>query len=451
MIRLLISIAAVALAVPVALSVAGGDAPEELPIYIVTPAEPVTVEATGELEADATIALSFQAGGMVSALYIEEGAFVEEGQAIAMLENERERVAVANAEVALNIAELQLDDLLEVSDDDIRLAEARIQAARDSYGFTANQITTEDIRQAELQYQQAQSALEAAQEARIFGGGDMNVDFDDDDDIDGGNLEGVQLLEAQIGEASFNAEIARLNLENLRTVNNPNLGAAGATIEQAEAELARVLAGPSEFAVTSAELVVQAQENALRQASVNYERTVLFAPTSGYVTAFDIEPGQRVGRSEPVMRLVDIDPLLIKVEIDEIDLRQLRVGMSADIELDALPGQFFGGELLSIAPTGEERAGVVIYEADVALNEDIRGLRPGMTATATILVEEASDALLVPQQFVGADVDGQFVNRVDNSGTINRVPVSTSSFRGGNVDVTGGIAVGDALIAVEVE
>jgi HlyD family secretion protein len=437
---ILVLAALVAFGVPAVLTVAqqrpGGQAVASEPdIYIV---QPRSVEdranADGDIEPDSTVILSFERSGQITDVYLSAGDYVSEGEIIAQLENERERIDVEQARVTLQMAELDLEDILLVDDDEIRRAEARVQAAKDTYGFTANQVTEQDIRAAEMRFNDAQRTIDAAYEAKIVGGGTM---FE----------EGVTLLEAQIGEATFNAEVARLELEYLRTVNQPQLGAAAERIAEAEANLLAVLAGPTDFEIESAELAVQSRENDLAEAELAYERTLLRAPREGILTDVSIEEGQRIVVGNEVMKLVDTNPLHVLAEVDEIDYRQIAIGMEAVVTLDALPGVRLPGVVTRIAPEGVEVAGVVVYETEIELQVNDPRIRPGMSATAFFGVnQEAAEVLVVPKRFFLED--GRTVQVVQSDGTLEAVQVQTGAETPGGIEVTSGLSAGDALVVI---
>ncbi len=434
----LILAALLAFGVPTVLTVTqqqpgGQPVATEPDIYIVAPRSVEDrANADGEIEPDSTVALSFERSGQVTDLYLTEGDYVAEDEIIAQLENERERIDVEQARVSLQMAQLDLEDILLVDDDEIRRAEARVQAAKDTYGFTANQVTEQDLMVAEMRYNDAVRTIDAAREARIVGGGTM---------LD----EGVTLLEAEIGAATFNAEVARLELEFLREVNRPQLGAAAERIAEAEAALLATLAGPTDFEIQSAELAVQSRQNDLDEAELAFERTLLRAPRDGILTDIAIEAGERITVGNEVMKLVDIEPLHVLAEVDEIDYRQIAIGMEAAVTLDALPGIRFPGVVTRIAPEGVEVAGVVVYETEIELQVNDPRIRPGMSATAYFGVDqETADVLVVPERFFGDD--GQTVQVVQSDGTVESVTVETGANTPGGVEVLSGLNAGDAVV-----
>ena len=150
------------------------------------------------------------------------------------------------AQLTLQIAQLQKDKLLAGPDESqIAIAQANVNSARGAVSSIQNAVSPDDLHAAELDYDQAQQALESAQHDRAFSGGTQ---------------EEVDLLDARVGEASFNAEIARLNLESLQNGNPAQLNAAYARVTQAQAELDRLRAGASDDDISRADAAIaQAQ------------------------------------------------------------------------------------------------------------------------------------------------------------------------------------------------
>ena len=261
-----------------------------------------------------------------------------------------------------------------MDDDAVRIAEANVASARSAYSAVADAVSPEDINAAELQYQQALDALDGAQQARSVANPGVLGD------------EGIALLDAQVGEASFNAEIARLRLEDLHTANQGNLGAASASIHQAQAVLDQVKAGADSFSVEQVQNAINQATVALDQAELNYNRTLLTAPFDGVIISVNVEIGQRIAAGTPVTQLANISPLTLHAEINEADLPQISEGMDAQVHLDALPDESFEGVVTTIAPKSRDSGGITVYDIDIQLNTDDPRLRPGMSADADLIV-----------------------------------------------------------------
>ena len=127
-----------------------------------------------------------------------------------------------------------------------------------------------------------------------------------------------------------------------------------------------------------------------------YKPAPLIAPLDGVVIARKVEPGQTVTAADAV--LVMSDKLILKAQVDETDVGQIRLGQKAAIALDAYPREPFDGKVEHIAFEAETVNNVTIYEVDVLPLTVPPFMRSGMTANITFLVEEKKDALTVPTE-----------------------------------------------------
>jgi len=430
-----------ALAAPLAVVMLGAESNETLSadisdvrVYTVTSGTVrESATAIGRLEADDVVDVSFLTGGQIDAVYVDEGDYVEAGEPLAVLANTPERVAVEQAALALETAEIQLEDTLTIDDDEIRIAEANVENARNGVGAAANAVRPEDIRAAELAYENALNAVDAADAAARAGG---NLDAASRD-----------ILVAQLGQATFEAEQARLRVENTRQAGRPAVGAAAARLDAAEAELARLLAGPTTYEIEQAEITVEGAQVRLDQAELAFSRTRIEAPVSGFVTTVNVEPGERIGAGTPVMVITDIDPLLLVATVDEVDIRDVQPEMAALVEVDPLGNETFDGTVRRVAAQGTRETGVVNYEVKIDLDTLDPRVRPGMTAEAEIVLQAEADVLYVPNGFIQRDENGaEVVTRLRQDGTTETVRVGIGLRGNDDSAVTSGISAGDVLL-----
>lgn len=394
----------------------------------------VDVTATGTIEADDVVSLGLTTAGKVAELFVREGDYVLVGDPILRRENDAERLAYERSLLSLQMAQVKLNDVLApVDEDDIRIAQANIDAAWGAYTDIQNAVSDDDIRAAQLRYDQSIQALRDAERARQIAGGLSESEF--------------TLLEAQIGEASFDAEIARLQLEDLRTANQGQMNAAYARVLEAQTKLEQVMAGPTDAQIDRARVDVEQAQAEVDQAERKYNETLLISPVEGVVSKIDTEIGELVVPGSTLVEVTDIVPLRITVEVDEIDIRQIEIGMPATVELDALPGILLEARLTKVALFGQEEDGIVSYDVDIDLVQNDERARVGMTAEASITVEEKKDVLVIPNQYIRLDRGrGQaFVNIQREDGTLEEVEVRLGLQGQDNSEILSGLNEGEII------
>lgn len=227
------------------------------------------------------------------------------------------------------------------------------------------------------------------------------------------------------------------------------------------------------------------------QASLNAELTTLakatiHSPIDGIVLSRDVEPGQTVAASfqTPVLFTLaeNLTQMELHVDVDEADVGQITVGQEAQFSVDAYANRRFPARITEVHFASQTIDGVVTYETVLSVDNSELLLRPGMTATADILVRQVDDALLVPnaalrfrppepaqQTTRSGGLMGRLIPRppqapkpreetgdADNSqqrvwllndDTLMPVPVTTGATDGINTEITGGaVEPGMALI-----
>ncbi|MFZ1985728.1 MAG: efflux RND transporter periplasmic adaptor subunit [Desulfatitalea sp.] len=187
------------------------------------------------------------------------------------------------------------------------------------------------------------------------------------------------------------------NLERMRKVHDLSGGRAPSAgeLEGAEADLLRAEA--DEAAAQGA--IAQALAT-LKIDETNLSKSIIYSPINGIVLARNVDPGQTVAASlqAPVLFSLaeDLTKMELQVDVDEADVGWLRQGQSATFSVDAYPDRTFEANIIQVRYGSQINNGVVTYTA--LLNVDNRDLvlRPGMTATAEIVVDKIENALLVP-------------------------------------------------------
>ncbi|WP_081864903.1 efflux RND transporter periplasmic adaptor subunit [Chondromyces apiculatus] len=138
----------------------------------------------------------------------------------------------------------------------------------------------------------------------------------------------------------------------------------------------------------------------LRSSRTNLDFTRIYSPIQGIVIDRAIDPGQTVAASfqAPVLFVIaqDLRKMRVFADIDEADVGRVSEGMSADVSVDAFPGETFKGTVSQVRFSPLTQAGVVTYAAIIEVdNPDVK-LRPGMTATVSVRSAEVKGARRLP-------------------------------------------------------
>nr|MBA3873235.1 efflux RND transporter periplasmic adaptor subunit [Anaerolineae bacterium] len=300
-----------------------------------------TASALGTVKADSVVDLAFETSGQAAEVLVKTGDYVRAGDVMARLDSETQKINYDQAKLALEKANNALADLLgPVDENDIKVAKANLVSAQGAYSSAANTTSDADVSQAQLRYDQAQQAFAAAQHKRQVSSG-LETDQ-------------YTLLDAQVGAASFNAEIARLQLDQVKTGNTGSLTQAGAQIALRQKQLDQLMAGPQKATITNAQIGLQQAESQLRDAEIALNRTTLVAPIDGVITSVDVEIGQPVLVGKSVIQISNVNALELIAQVDEEDINLIKADMPTYVQLDALPDDQLPAAVKQIEIMGTE-------------------------------------------------------------------------------------------------
>jgi macrolide-specific efflux system membrane fusion protein len=129
-----------------------------------------------------------------------------------------------------------------------------------------------------------------------------------------------------------------------------------------------------------------------------YKESPIVAPMNGFVILRSKEPGQTVSASDVV--LVMADDLVIDANVDETDLKYMRIGQELIMSLDAFPDEKFGGIVEHIAYEATVVSNVTVYTVRIRPINKPKIFRSGMTATITVEIENKTGVLALPVEFI---------------------------------------------------
>jgi HlyD family secretion protein len=150
----------------------------------------------------------------------------------------------------------------------------------------------------------------------------------------------------------------------------------------------------------SAEARLAQSKSQLESSQVDLAYTVIKSPIDGVVINRNINVGQTVAASfqAPVLFQIanDLAKMQVECSVDEADIGKVEEGQKVTFTVDAFPNERFRGSVKQVRYSPEVVSNVVTYTTIVEVDNPDLKLRPGMTATVSIVVGEARDKLLVP-------------------------------------------------------
>ena len=205
---------------------------------------------------------------------------------------------------------------------------------------------------------------------------------------------GLEAAEAKLREAQATVAETQVKLKRCEKLAN-NKMCSGEDLDTARAAYMRANAeaGSAKAQIAEASAKLDADKT-------NLAKAIIQSPINGVVLVRTVEPGQTVAASlqAPVLFTLaeDLAQMELHVDVDEADVGQVQEGQSATFTVDAFPDRTFQARIIQVRYGAQVVDGVVSYETVLKVDNGDLSLRPGMTATAEILVKRLQDVLLVP-------------------------------------------------------
>ena len=219
-----------------------------------------------------------------------------------------------------------------------------------------------------------------------------------------GNLTASQAATATINGVSALSS-ARFSYQREQSVTAQNSGTVSALCVKEGTQVSADTALIQLSGDNLTKQVLNASDN-LRSAELSVEDTqkqvddyTITAPISGTIISKDVKVGDTVGTStataDTMCVIYDMSYLEMTLNVDELDILNIKEGQKATITADAVSGQTFEGVVTSISKAGTTTGGTTTYPVTIRIDE-MGDLLPGMNATAEIVTESADNVLSVP-------------------------------------------------------
>jgi RND family efflux transporter MFP subunit len=281
----------------------------------------------------------------------------------------------------------------------------------------------------------------------------------------------IKAANASVKAAQESYDAAKLNLEAAKNPKPPAV-ATKASIESAEAAVKSAKAGvysskaalqklekaqDNGSAQTAAEASVSAAQAAYDVAVANLAKATMYAPITGTVFFNPTgvaeadgkvplpSPGAGVAPQAAPFSVANLNATSFTAEVDEADIDRVKLGMSADVTLDAFAGQTFKTKVVHINPAAQPTAtGGTIFQVDLALEDTGKTILLGMKGDATVQVSSIKGALTIPVEALFNENGKNFVYKVDNN-KLSQTFITVGATTDTSVEVLQGLKAGDVV------
>jgi HlyD family secretion protein len=204
-------------------------------------------------------------------------------------------------------------------------------------------------------------------------------------------------------------------------------------------------------------LDVRSKLLALQQKEDSYSDYFIRAPFDGVIASIDVQKGNEVSSNNSIATVIT-KKKIAEISLNEIDAAKVKVGQKATITFDAIEDLSLAGEVAEVNLVGTVSQGVVSYTIKIGFDSEDDRIKPGMTATADIVINSAENVLVVPTsaiktrgsknfiQIVKENVDPKNFKNVTLISKPQSVEVTTGITNDDSSEITSGLSEGDVYI-----
>jgi len=345
----------------------------------------VAVRETGAVQPDKRVEVKSKVAGQIAVLAVEEGDHVQKGQLIA-------RLTVPEVEAQRDQVRAQLE-----------AARSRVLQAR----LTLQQnpaLIASQIDQAQAGLRSAEAFLKESQARRK----DAERVYENKRQL---FQMGGYVSQNDVDSAKMAVDVAaQQDVSAAERVRQQEAAVAAAQARQTEVPMSRAR-------VAEAEASVRQIQDSLTEIESRLADAVIQAPCSGVIISRQVRAGEMVsatsayGSGAPLVVIGDLTTMLVKVNLNEVDIGKVHLGQKAQIKADALSERSFTGTVTRIAPAsagvaasygaaGQGGENIVRFPVEITVLGDHSDLRTGMTANVEIVSKSARKVLWVPNDSV---------------------------------------------------
>jgi len=476
----------------------------------------VQIVETGTVDAVKSVEVKGLVTGRLAKLYVEEGDRVTQGQLIAVIDPKETRLLLQQNEAqlrgarsgaektALSIIESRLQVKAAFEQAKAKVAQMelalKIQPSLTTNSITQARMTLESSQEEKrrllesahpTQLASAQSALEEAKANFENAKSDYarQVELEKKGYVSGKVVENALLAQAlartrldnaQIGldklDAEFKSELTKIEEQIKQSEAALDIAKANSIQDEvkrhdylsalADLDRARASLQDPEVMEKSRQqdlATVSQLESVVGDAQRQLSETDIRAPISGIVTKKALQVGElATGLSQfssgtTIVKIEDRTAMRVKLDVNEIDVAKMTVGMDAKVDVDAIPTHTFNGTVSKIAPASKDTANstsgttttsstdsVVKYEVEILLKDAVPALRSGMSAKCTMQVLNHHNVLVLPLEYVGKEGKRSFVEipSKDLKTPAARKYIEVGPSSGSSVEILSGVASG---------
>ncbi|MBN2286032.1 MAG: HlyD family efflux transporter periplasmic adaptor subunit [Tissierellales bacterium] len=449
-----------------------------------------TITGSGSIQPSDTRIVLSEKEGVIDQIFVEEGQWVSVDEVLSLFEvesdDESEQLKIDTAQYNLEKAQKNLNDLYQIQEDlKIYATESgtlkKYVEEGDDVGknFKMFDLVEVNVLRIESFFSKSQiDLISTGDEAEVFlsdylltlfgqvtsvdftpvalGGGTVGYKVTVDIEYNGALVEGTSAKVTVINSqgrmlSPFTGLSAKNNVTTLyseyeATVKSINYN-NGDYVDKGSL-IAVLQSDDLIYDIEQQELQVQSKRLDLE--NLNDDDFSVATPIDGTVLTVLVDEKSYVDKGTQLFKIANLDTMEVKINIDELDIMDIKKGQQVSILSDAFEDQKFSGKVKSVSLSGVNQNGVTTYEVTISI-EDRKDLMSGMNVDVEIMVANKENALIVPIGAVSKVAGKYVVTTKDEEGNPVLSSIKAGIVTDHIVEVLEGLKQGDAVYYTEVQ
>ncbi len=258
----------------------------------------------------------------------------------------------------------------------------------------------------------------------------------------------------ELADAKRQLELALVDYENMKKeTGRQELLHKRSLVSDKDFENAQMQSSESELRVKMAREKLELMQSGKVTIDSTKIESIIYAPIDGYVLTRAVEVGDPVTpltsyqEGTVLMKMANMQNLVFKGTVDEIDVGKLREGLEAEIRIGALPGDTVAGKLSKIWLEAEKKENASVFPIEIAISTTKSiTLRAGYSANADVIIQKKTNILYIPERVVTFRNDSSFVKLVLSGNKSEEHAIKTGLSDAINIEVISGLKEGDKIL-----
>ncbi len=258
----------------------------------------------------------------------------------------------------------------------------------------------------------------------------------------------------ELAEAKRQVQLAQVEVDNLRREQDRQESLARQKmISEKELETAQMNHRSAELRLSIAKEHLDLLQSGKVRIEGSEIESIVKAPIDGYVLKKMVEVGDPVTplttyqEGTILMKMANMERLLFKGTVDEIDVGRLKVGMEALLKVGALPNDTVRGSLTKISLKAEKKENATVFPIEILIPAGANAvLRAGYSANANIVIQRRLNVLTLPERTVTFRNDSAFVRVAATGGAEQERRIVTGLSDAVNVEILSGLTEGERVL-----